>query len=478
MKIENKKFKLVFVTAFLTIFFLLGIDSRKVSGQITPIATPQVCVTCAEPLCTSGQILSVPDAPCSECPKCIDDCKCPDGERFDGERCINNSEGVVCILLYDPVCGCNGKTYSNSCFAAADGVKKFTQGECGSSSSSGELTCTIDSDCPPGICPDGYTYQNFSCLEGKCHQLNFFADPCLLHSSINKNFSGIWRGRIDRKPGQRFLSPVLLKLCVRNGKITETVHIPKILESAVIVSQNIISENIIELTVTDRLNNSRLLTLELLNRRIISGVLDSGETFKVRKISAPRNCIRPGSSSTSSSSSSSSSGGINDCSSRGSCHGPDSEELPCPPGTECSGLPASGCFPPGCPVPICLSPDTKIRTNGVQKRIADIKKGDIVLSDEEKPVKVIKINSVEVKQHKILRILFNDATVLEISPNHPTADGRLFKDLKMGDVVDGRLVVETKSIPYKYKYTYDILPDSMTGYYYANGILIGSTLKQ
>lgn len=37
---------------------------------------------------------------------------------------------VVCITLYDPVCGCNNKTYSNSCVAAASGISTFTKGEC------------------------------------------------------------------------------------------------------------------------------------------------------------------------------------------------------------------------------------------------------------------------------------------------------------------------------------------------------------
>lgn len=37
---------------------------------------------------------------------------------------------VVCITLYDPVCGCNNKTYGNYCVAESMGIKNYTKGEC------------------------------------------------------------------------------------------------------------------------------------------------------------------------------------------------------------------------------------------------------------------------------------------------------------------------------------------------------------
>jgi len=40
------------------------------------------------------------------------------------EDCMGTArEGCVCTQQYDPVCGCNAKTYANACMAACAGVK-------------------------------------------------------------------------------------------------------------------------------------------------------------------------------------------------------------------------------------------------------------------------------------------------------------------------------------------------------------------
>ena len=37
---------------------------------------------------------------------------------------------MACIEIYQPVCGCDQKTYSNSCFAGINGLTRWTEGAC------------------------------------------------------------------------------------------------------------------------------------------------------------------------------------------------------------------------------------------------------------------------------------------------------------------------------------------------------------
>jgi hypothetical protein len=47
------------------------------------------------------------------------------------DSCIQGQKRLgLCTAQFDPVCGCNKKTYGNSCEAENDGITEFTKGAC------------------------------------------------------------------------------------------------------------------------------------------------------------------------------------------------------------------------------------------------------------------------------------------------------------------------------------------------------------
>ena len=56
---------------------------------------------------------------------------CDDEDSFSPCQINEKDEDMVCIEIYQPVCGCDGVTYPNICYASTfGGVTSFIDGAC------------------------------------------------------------------------------------------------------------------------------------------------------------------------------------------------------------------------------------------------------------------------------------------------------------------------------------------------------------
>lgn len=176
------------------------------------------------------------------------------------------------------------------------------------------------------------------------------------------------------------------------------------------------------------------------------------------------------------------------------CNGP--SDTSCPTDFEC----IQGCGPPvaregdlpppyfcqlkgyirACP--ICLAKNTLIDTPLGIVRVQDLQTGAPIWTVDlfGKRVSGIVINTSKTHappNHRMVELVLADGRSLLVSPRHPTIDGRVVGDLSPGDLYDGAIVTSANRVAYNDEFTYDILPSGDTGFYFANGILLGSTLR-
>jgi hypothetical protein len=138
-----------------------------------------------------------------------------------------------------------------------------------------------------------------------------------------------------------------------------------------------------------------------------------------------------------------------------------------------------GWGPPPCP--ICLAAATLIATPDGAVKVTDIKPGMLVWTASPGGTRVaapvLAVGSMPVPTgHLMVHLVLADGRELLASPGHRTADGRPLGTLVVGDPLDGSTIRLWELVPYADGHTYDLLPAGPTATYWANGILLKSTI--
>jgi len=131
--------------------------------------------------------------------------------------------------------------------------------------------------------------------------------------------------------------------------------------------------------------------------------------------------------------------------------------------------------------PICLAEGTIIDTPNGPISVEQLRKGMAVWtvdgSGKRVAAEVVETAVTPVlPSFEVVMVRLNDGRNVTASPSHPTAEGRVLGDYRLGDTLDGGLVVAVEHVVYDSNATYDILPSGTTRLYRANGVLLRSTL--
>ncbi len=131
---------------------------------------------------------------------------------------------------------------------------------------------------------------------------------------------------------------------------------------------------------------------------------------------------------------------------------------------------------------VCLSSETLISTPIGNISITDLKPGMLVFSLDMNGKKVVEpielVSKVSVPEsHMLCHLSLSDGRELLVSGGHPSSNGVEINNLSPGEAFDGAEIVSNNEVPYGAGYTYDLLPAGETGCYWADGVLLGSTLS-
>jgi hypothetical protein len=130
--------------------------------------------------------------------------------------------------------------------------------------------------------------------------------------------------------------------------------------------------------------------------------------------------------------------------------------------------------------PICLTKGTLIDTSGGKVPVEELQEGWEVWTADDNGNRILAIiirtAATTLSSFKMVQLTLSDGRDITASPGHPTAEGRALGGYYVGDILDGAVVVAKQNRDYTGA-TYDLLPSGATGYYWANSILLKSTLS-
>ncbi|MSQ31640.1 MAG: hypothetical protein EXR59_00130 [Dehalococcoidia bacterium] len=131
--------------------------------------------------------------------------------------------------------------------------------------------------------------------------------------------------------------------------------------------------------------------------------------------------------------------------------------------------------------PICLSEGTLIDTpNGpilVEMLHAGASIWTVDRNGNRASAEVLQTSQTPVPaSHQVVHVVLSNRREVYASAGHPNADGRALGDIAVDDELESARVMSADLLAYTHEYTYDVLPSGDTGQYWANGILLGSTL--
>jgi hypothetical protein len=133
--------------------------------------------------------------------------------------------------------------------------------------------------------------------------------------------------------------------------------------------------------------------------------------------------------------------------------------------------------------PRCLAEGTRIATPQGEVAVQDLQPGMPVWTLGKDGARVAGVVESVVRipvplNHEVVRMKLENGRTLFVSPEHPLADGGIIGQRQAGDALSGSRILSAERIRYTADFTYDLLPSGPTGFYWAEGVLLATTISR